>query len=117
MATLTTGKSYLTANGKIARVKSASPFVAEVLHPDGTFYKQAFYSSCGAVKSDDKGLDIVSELCTATLAAVDWLAAHSQIILGVTPTGVCVKDQYCEGTGYTIWLPAKRSALRDFMNY
>lgn len=114
---LVVGKSYLTDNGKIARIKSASPFIADVTNADGSFNCQTFYRLDGASNPRNKGLDIESELCSATLCALDWLAAHGQKILGVTPSGVCVKDQYCSGAGYTLWLPAKRSALRDFMNY
>ncbi len=52
---------------------------------------------------------------SATDGAVNWLLEHGQTVLGVTANGVCVLD--IGGEGYNLWLPATRSALRDFMNY
>jgi hypothetical protein len=115
MTNLTAGKTYLTVNGKIAFIKSVHPTIAEVRDADGTFHNQAFYCIGGTAKTGGEGLDIVDTLPENTLNAVEWLQAHSQTILGVTVDGVCVLDT--GGEGYNLWLPAKRSALRDFMNY
>lgn len=112
---LVIGQTYLTRGGKIAVVKMASPYVAEVFNVDGTFAQQAYYHFDGEAKSVKRELDIIECLCEGTVNALDWLQAHSQTILGVTSRGVCVLDT--GGEGYNLWLPAKRGALRDFMNY
>lgn len=109
------GATFLTRGGKMATVKGAAPFMGSVLNADGTFYRQAFFDATGTARSTDRALDIVAELPANTECAVEWLAAHSQKIIGITLHGVCVHD--IGGEGYNIWLPAKRTALRDFMNY
>lgn len=109
---LVTGQTYLTQGGQMAIVKMANPYVADVFNADGTYCTRAYYSATGESKGT---LGIVGRLCDSTVNAVDWLAAHSQKILGVTASGVCVHD--IGGEGYNVWLPARRQALRDFMNY
>lgn len=112
---LVVGQTYLTQGGQMAVIKMANPYVADVFNADGTYCTRAYYSATGESKGTNRALDIVGRLCDSTVNAVDWLVAHSQTILGVTASGVCVHD--IGGEGYNVWLPARRQALRDFMNY
>lgn len=53
-----------------------------------------------------------------TEQAKQWLESHGIEVVGVTPTGVCVIEQYASKSGgysQTVWLPASLNVLRNWM--